>query len=216
MKKLILPVFVITFCPVLIFGQNNFEFGVKAGGNLSNIKSDNPFKKSWADSKFGFNVGGITNYNFTEDIALHSGVELTKKGFKYNYDNWFIDNIGYKDIDCVANLTYIQIPVSFAYKIYFNFFKLVPEIGMYLSYGIKGNYKYNPDNINGEKTYIVFHKNDEYYFNKYTKRQDIGINAAAGVEFNRCVLKFGYEYGFTNIQRNSNISLSVGYIFLTK
>ncbi|MDR2954790.1 MAG: PorT family protein [Prevotella sp.] len=171
----------------------DITLGVKGGANLSSFSGD--IKKT--NYVFKYQVGATVDIGLTENVYIITGLELQTKGTKSKTS----PNVKY-------NPMYLQVPVHAAYK-----FDIAPQTrfvvegGPYVAYGIAGKVKSGDEKVN------IFH--DDRF-----KRFDFGLGAGVGVEYNKFVLKGGYDFGLLNVSdmkgvkaRNQNAYLTIGYHF---
>lgn len=208
----------------IVSAQN---FGAYAGLNMSNVNyfakgSDvtDEFKDFVKDvnkdvkMRFGFQVGGLVEWELSDVITLNTGVAFSQYGFTMKEDG---DTYS-------ETLNYLQIPVTAAYKWELNNnLSLFGQAGLYGGYAISG--KWNNE-IDGEKdseslSFGSDEENDDY------SALDFGAIFGAGVEFNKFRVGVNYNWGFANLSneeidsdldiksggRNSNLSLTFGYFF---
>jgi len=212
MKKT-LPVLLFVFGCFVARAQT-IRFGIEAGLNLSNQSRTN-FPAN-IDSKYltGFNMGGIVDIGY-QDFSIQPGLFFSTRGEKFTIqlDNQNQQNAGTGNSK--TTLHYLQIPVTFLYKISFN-----KESnfhfggGPYLGYGISAS-----NSFNGKSYPAAFNRSSAYVFNY--KNPDYGVNFAAGVTLqNKFIIDAGYSLGLANLYyagpvtlHNRAISLSIGYIF---
>ncbi|MDL2223314.1 porin family protein [Bacteroidales bacterium OttesenSCG-928-M11] len=162
----------------------NLNWGVKAGLNVSSLTSLD-------DAKFkpGFNVGVLGQYMFagSEGFGVEAGLQYSMLGFKY-------EMFGESE---TLNASYLQLPIQALYKINAGpGLSLYPSAGIYLGYGLGGTHDY-------------FDGAEEF---------DFGVKIGFNVQFEKIIIGLAYEQGLTDVPeygdgKNSNIALSVGYLF---
>jgi len=205
MKKLIL-VAIVLFTAVSINAQ--IRFGVKAGGNFSNLYTSGSSSGLNADQykgRFSYHFGGMMEYSISEIFSLQPELMYLNHGANLKSSNSF----GMKDGHITLNS--IQLPVNV--KATFNLSKnrIFVYAGPYLSYNIYGK---ATGEIDGKSI-------DRGLFNKghQMKRWDYGMGIGVGMEINKFVISLGNQYGLCNINstegkmKAGNITLSVGYFF---
>jgi hypothetical protein len=109
-------------------------WGIKFGVNIATVNLSSGSNSAEMDDVVGA-VGGVTLYTpFTPKWGLHTGVEISMKGFAYD------------DGDGTCRAIYLQAPVEVGYKIRLgnNGWNFEPRLGLYLAYGIAG--KLSTDN----------------------------------------------------------------------
>lgn len=161
-----------------------FSIGIKGGVNMSNFSGDVDNKSNRA----GFNAGLTARLNLPASLYVASGVEITQKGAKYDGDN---------KNKVKANPLYLQIPAHLGYKI-----NLIPttrlliHAGPYWAYGIGGKVK-----TGGEKKDFFGSANYQ------AKKNDFGLGLGVGLEVWKFGVDVGYDFGLSNISRNSDVKM---------
>jgi opacity protein-like surface antigen len=196
MKKIVLIVLGI----VLTYGVSNAQvrFGVKAGGALSKItnKMDGVTEKS--DTKFGFELGGILEYSFSESLSLQPELLFVNNGGIFKYE----------DKETIS-LSQLQVPIYLKYKMGSESLKFYGAAGPYFGYLFSAKSKMEgiSDNLfEGEEA---------------MKHLDFGIGVGLGLELsNKYLVGVGYKYGIANLssgegetKKVGTFNLSVGYLF---
>lgn len=183
-------VFLIAVCTIVCLGVSaQMPVGLGIKGGVN--MSD--ISKLEDDFKIGFNFGVAVDYEVADDIFVMSGLHLMTKGAKSKEDVKF-------------NPMYLQVPVHVGYKLQVApATKLVFRAGPYAAYGIAGKVK------SGSGSSINF-------FGDNTKKFDMGVGGAVGVEFLKFTADLGVDLGVTKMWDNSNMRnrtayLSVGYKF---
>ncbi|MBC8486945.1 MAG: PorT family protein [Bacteroidetes bacterium] len=186
-------------------------FGIKAGLNLANmtIKDDEETYSDDLKMRPGFNVGGMVEITLVNDLSLQSGLFISQKGYKYEFDdNW----------KGSVSLLYAEIPVTAKYTFDVGKVGIYGETGPYFGMGLTGWYK---SEFEGEKDSdnIVFGKDEDF------KLLDIGIRFGAGVEISSVQIGLYYDLGLANISHddsggykmtNKVLGFTVGYWFGNK
>ena len=126
------------------------NFGIKVGGNLSDIHQNFKDKDDEAPTKMkvGFHIGLISDIPINEMFSFQPGLLFTAKGWNYDLDEIFADygndgprsiNASGIDIDGYArvNLNYLELPLNIAFKAN----ALQVYAGPYLALGIGGKQK---------------------------------------------------------------------------
>ncbi|NDV79774.1 porin family protein [Dysgonomonas sp. 511] len=213
MKKILSIIVTILLFNISVYAQfPGVTFGVKVGGNFSNLSGDLDDTKA----RIGALGGATVDIYLTDTWYLLSGLELNLKGAKWNAD-YTIENqkVG---VENKATTLYLQLPVHIAYKMdILDDSKLVFHAGPYFAYGLKGRTTIDTT-IEGKTTTekIGFFGDDR------ASRFDFGLGAGAGIElFERIPIGIGFDFGLANIyngdddlkMRNMSAYLSVGYKF---
>ena len=176
-----------------------FSFEANAGlgvASMSNI-----------DSRMGFHIGIIGNYQFPKSAGPYinggllfklKGAQSTIKGSRYSFGQYCF-----------------EIPVHVGYKYEFNNnVALFGEFGPYIGIGLFGGCK-----IKDSGSTIV--DVDTYGDIGGIKRFDFGFGFKLGVELNKRIpISVGYDFGVLNVNRdegmavrNNYLGFSVGYRF---
>jgi len=201
-----------------------FQFGIKAGGNLfcttTNL-TDIADKKI----KIGYEAGLTAEYAFSDNFYLQSGISFITKGavLKGKEGTSTDENHWTQTI----NLQYLQIPVLPTYK-----FELVSDtevffsLGPYIAYGIGGKSTRKNTYVNSDRK-TEKEKMDSFGKNSL-KDVDLGLKFCAGIELDKYIFAWSYEFGLLNLEqknnelnslfntkhyRNRGLSISAGYKF---
>ncbi len=189
MRKLLL-------CAVMLFGtvcmanaQDKIQFGVRAGMNISSLSGD----MKDLDSRIGYHVGAIMDWNVTGNLYVQPGLFFTTRGAKEE---------GFK-----MNMNYLQIPISVAYRFpVSDAFKIDVNAGPYFAMGLGGKVKDAGVKVFGDEGFC--------------KRFDAGLRVGAGVHIQKFSVGLIYDLGLTNIAKedggkikNGSFQISVGYNF---
>lgn len=167
----------------LIYGQ--FSFGVKAGINLSSLSHsglDDQFETTDAKMTPRLHIGGIVEYEISENIAAQSGLILTGKGAKIiETDLLFDDKYRFKFLP-----VYLQVPLHLFYK-GDDFFI---GAGPYFAFAVSG--KINFDDGDSEPINFGNTDLDEW------RPLDFGIGIQAGTTIGAIRIGAGYDLGLSN------------------
>jgi hypothetical protein len=199
------------------FAQSKTAFGIRAGVNFQNLTGEDvdgddlDFKL-----KTGFHVGIDVDIPVADQFYFRPGVLFTTKGAKLDDGD-----------DTKINLSYIEVPLSFAFKPTLGNGKLVLGIGPYVAFGIGGKVK-NDD----EEADIEFENEitpgQALSGTIYLKSIDYGGNLFFGYEFSQHFFaQANAQLGLSNIQpkiegvddddrgkvKNTGFGLSIGYRF---
>jgi hypothetical protein len=196
MKKVLLVVLGI----VLAYGVNaQLRFGVKAAGTLSQIigvRED----ITVSDPKFGFEIGGLLEYSFSESLSLQPGLLFVNSGGA-NFE-----------LEYTISLNQVQLPVYLKYKVGGESVKFYGSAGPYLGYIFSAKEK----DYDGE-SYNLFDEDDVEYPMKHF---DFGVGLDLGLEFaNRFTVGAGYKFGIANLASGdgtasvTTLNMSVGFLF---
>ena len=216
--------------------SQGITWSVRTGLNVSNITDLDDFK-----AKAGFHLGVLADIPVPmviDGFSVQSGLFYTMRGAKYKKSE---DE--YKVTDKIAS-HYFQIPVYWSYKYDFGSVAVSAFTGPYIAVGLggkitmKSEVDYDGESYEESDKYALFGK--EYKESEYNekesndtkevydggnfgwKRFDFGWSLGAGVTFDRIYVGLQYDFGFINMEReseagyhpkNRNFSLSVGYSF---
>ena len=166
------------------------QFSVKAGFNLSELKTEN--KSDYDRLKPGFHIGAAVSFPISEYLAVEPGLLFSTKGESYKYS-------GYSSS---SNLNYLEIPLNGVYKVDIVGKNILLNAGPYLGISLGGKQKTSRDgNINKVKL--------------EPSTIDYGLNAGASLILDSYSIGLQYGLGlgdvFDNAVNNRIISLSVGY-----
>ncbi|MDR1056342.1 MAG: PorT family protein [Prevotellaceae bacterium] len=199
MKKLIL----LAIAVVLVIAVNaQPRFGIKAGGNISNLfESDDNGASGSHGARFGFHAGFMAEFPFANHFAIqpellfmHNGTDMKSQGSTAN-----------------VKMNFIQAPVNFKYKFGPEQIKFFVMGGPYFGYAVSGKLKNSHGNfdIYGDEA-----KSLDW------KRFDFGIGAGIGLEVSKFVFGLTSQYGITSITGMEGVTanfitfqFSVGYFF---
>ncbi len=192
------------FMALAITANAQFNWGIKAGLNVSSFRGDSsPYE---LDNKTGFHAGINMQYMFTPQIGLESGLYYLSLGAKATRNSDSFKQTA------TFNPSYLQVPISFLYK--FNLGRdmcIYPSLGWYFGYGIAGKVSY--DNSDGES-----HKENVF---DYLNRFDMGLTTGLNFQYSKFLFGLGYDCGMANAggdklefsPYNTNFKASIGYSF---
>lgn len=119
MKKLII-VFILTFLFNFSKAQKSFQLGMHFSPTVGWIKPDVDGVKN-ESNRIGFNYGVLADFNFAENYAISTGVNIISTGGTISYpfvssdpNNPAIVNGG--NLESETQLKYIEIPITFKLK----------------------------------------------------------------------------------------------------
>ena len=216
----------------LIFSVKTFaqvKFGIKAGGNLCNMKFD--IDRDFGDepdtkTKMGFHVGLITDIPLLEStFSLQPALLFSNKGYSVDFEKMLddeFDDIGVDMDDYEGyvrlNYNYIELPINLVYKN--SGFQI--SAGPYFAVGIGGSFKhdfsfeadgedFDSDDFFDEDSYKlqpVFGKVDDDMYEDYLDDEDVielyrafdfGLNLGVGYQVKSVLFNVGYSFGLINL-----------------
>jgi len=184
---------------------------IKAGLNSANITTTDDGRVDDAKSLKSFHVGFVGDLYIAKILSFQPGLLLTGKGSKVEAGQSSDANY-YK---ATTNPMYLEIPANLVLKfpIAANA-KIYAGAGPYLAIGIAGKNKVegkvggvgfeSKENIewsNDDPTTLNFEEGAGFGI---LRRFDYGVNALAGVEFDKLVIGAGYGLGLAKLQSGSD------------
>ncbi len=167
------------------------RFGVKAGLNLATVTGGEEDVSMLPT----FMIGGVAEFDFTENVGLGVGLQVHGKGF---------------DDEFKFNPIYLQVPVQLQYRNN-GFFA---GIGPYVGFGIAGKIK------SGDNSQNIEFGNDE---DSNIAPLDFGAGVELGYGFGAFRATASYNLGLSNILpsdtagnesvKNSVIGIALAYLF---
>ncbi|MCT4171393.1 PorT family protein [Elizabethkingia anophelis] len=171
------------------------RFGIKAGGNLSDLTNLDREK-----SKIGFYAGVFMNAPISSEFSIQPEVVYSQQGAKFKD----FGNV----TDLKKNLGYINVPVMVQYNATPDFYlEAGPEFGFLVDAQDKGK-------VNG----VSYKSSGTDGYNTF----NFGMGLGAGYRFTSNIsINARYTAGFTNIVKNNggdsvknnNFQLGLGYTF---
>lgn len=228
---------ILILCPLIdISAQSKpVTFGLRAGANFSTSSTtidDASYGLNGKDIKTGFQLGMTADVRVSETFYFQSGLSYTTKGVVFKDEDSGIGGIDpntrrYRDSK--VNLSYLQLPIRGAYKAKLSpDTRLVISAGPYLAYGVGGKMKFDAT-FSSPGSYLPDNDDLNSFGKKTLKRFDFGLGSGIGLEYKNYCLNFDYEWGMSNINRDSydsdivilfhreyknrNASLTLGYKF---
>ena len=174
MKKLLTFVFLFIIGIQFSFGQT--YLGLKAGGNVANMKFVNGLLKvsnTENENKMGYQVGIIAQEQMSNKVYVRSELFYSLKGYKLD------DEQG-----TTVDFHYINLPVLIGYKLSSNFSAFLgPQLGYLAAVYSKDENRERSDNLRN-------------VYNEY----DLGIGVGVSYILTpRISVDLRYNYGLTNI-----------------
>jgi hypothetical protein len=98
------------------FAQNEskLHFGLKAAPSLAWFRTDTKGLNS-DGSKFGFSYGLITEFNFADNYAFVTGIDIAYRGGKFKQDTNIGDTIITRT-NASYTLQYVEVPITLKFK----------------------------------------------------------------------------------------------------
>ena len=125
MKKKFLTLLVIGFAFITTASAQGFHLGIKAGTNMFKI-DDKSFKDEF---KFGYNLGGFSEINFTKKFGVQPEVLWSQSS--YRTANNIDEVIPGTKADVAVKLNYLQIPLLLNYRpVKFLSLQVGPQFGI--------------------------------------------------------------------------------------
>lgn len=197
MKKIIL-----TAAAVFAFGFANAQdvkFGVKGGLNVATLTGD----VDNADSKVGFHVGGFAEIKVSDKFAVQPELLYSTQGAKFEGSE---SGVSY---EAKTNLSYLNIPVMAKYYVAEGFsLEAGPQIGFLTS----AKYKLEAAGEEAEEDAKDFYESIDFGVN-FGAGYNFTENLSAGLRYNLGLSNIAKDAGDDYKEKNSVLSLSVGYKF---
>lgn len=194
-KKVFLPVLLLTGVSLASYSQTSF--GLRAGVNFQNLNGkDDAGDKLENKLKVGFNAGVTADIPVASpDYFVQTGLLFSTKGAKLQ---------GFTQ-DVKANISYLEVPITFLYKPLLGTGHLLVGVGPYVGFAVGG--KFDDEKID---------------FGDDLKRFDAGGNILFGYEFTQKVsAQLNAQLGLVNILpdngngdatlKNTGFGISLGY-----
>jgi hypothetical protein len=186
---------------------------IKAGLNSANISVTDDGHVENAKSLKSFHVGVIGDLHLASILSFQPGILLSGKGSKTQSGNSSDANY----FKATTNPLYLEIPANLVLKFPLAAnAKIFAGAGPYLGIGIAGKNKVE-GKVQGvafeSKENIEWSNDDPTTLNEeegagfgVLRRFDYGLNALAGVEFDKLLLGVGYGHGLAKLQSGSDNS----------
>ena len=225
MKTISKLIITLIFLAAATVANAQFKAGLRIGGNLSNIMTDNEDLDYFNNEKIGFQGGITAEYMFLPSVGIQTAILYSEKGSKFKiYDiNTEIDegNSHYK-VYVNAMLGYVEMPLHAVYKLSLGkASRLTISAGPYIAYGVTEAFKVHYDlsftgdvtteakkerrkgldimteemEIGFNETYILFKEDG------LLTPFDFGAGLAIGCELHGFEAKIGMDMGLKNIYR---------------
>jgi hypothetical protein len=190
---------------------NKGSFMIKGGVNLANISVTDNGRVSDANMLTSFHAGIGADLPLSEGLSLQPSLLFTGKGAKTEQGNSASRTYYLKS---TSNPYYIELPVNLVGKIPLSeYTRIYIGAGPYAAMGIAGKNKVEGYlanvAVNSEKDIVYsddnpFTRAEENGGYGKLKRFDYGINAVAGLDFNKFAIGANYGYGLAKINSVTN------------
>ena len=202
-----------------------FKAGLRIGGNLSNVITDNNYWKERKNEKIGFHGGIIAEYMFSPSIGIQTAILYSEKGSKFQFikmETKVGDGRANYKIYVTPRLGYVEMPLHAVYKLPLDVVSSITfSAGPYIAYGVTEAFKVHYDlsftgdvtteakkerrkgldimteemEIGFNETYILFKEDG------LLTPFDFGAGLAIGCELHGFEAKIGMDMGLKNIYR---------------
>ncbi|MEN3324621.1 porin family protein [Mariniflexile soesokkakense] len=222
MKFIILITISLTLLVCKIATAQEVKWGIKAGANMSTLKTD----LDGENFLLGCHIGGLAEFELSEKFSLLPELLYSLEGGKIKGSFHFEDegttfSIDYKE-DIM--LSYLQLPIMLRYEVVKNLsLEVGPQIGYLLS--AKSDY-YVKTQFDDE----IMTDSGSEKIKDQIKSLDLGLNFGLGYEFNnKMLIQSRYHLGLSDINdsetsmnedstnrgsiKNNSFQVSVGYKF---
>ncbi len=214
MRLLLISVLVI--CGLQGFSQ--IKFGAKAGVLFTNAAfnyDDNDLEPA-SKMKVGYTIGPAVEYSFTDNLALQTGLFWATKGYATDLEDDLPEGVSIDGWDR-STLNYLEIPITFAYKIKdFQVFA-----GPYLAYCLGGKEKWDYTTtveVMGQsvstdykddmkiKSFMGKVKEGDLDANEApVSALDYGLNLGVGYQAGPVLINLGYSLGLGNLMPDMDV-----------
>jgi hypothetical protein len=213
MKKLILCVSAFCFIAIAANAQvknttttiNPGGFMIKGGVNLANVSVTNNGRVDDANMLTSYHLGLGVNLPLSEGLSLQPSLLYTGKGAKTEYGQ----PTGALYIKSTSKPHYIELPVNLVGKIPLDeYTRIYIGAGPYAAMGISGKNTWErkilgvtttgKEDIRYSNDNPTTSREENYGYGKL-KKFDYGLNAVAGLDFNKFMIGANYGYGFAKI-----------------
>ena len=199
------------FCLMTITSINaQIRFGVKAGGNFSNLYVGGNKTGTSSDQykgRFSYHFGGVMEYSLNRTFSIQPELLYLNHGSNMKDNNSF----GMKDGHITLNTLQLPVNLKAAFDISNN--RIFVYGGPYLSYHMYGKARGKLDGSKKASDIELFSRNDGM------KRWDYGVGIGAGMEIDKFTIGIGNQIGIADIDegsgrmRTGNVTVSLGYFF---
>ncbi|MBA2760726.1 MAG: PorT family protein [Segetibacter sp.] len=216
MKKIILSAGTLCLITLSTIAQvkpseNRGGFMVKAGVNFANLSVTDNGRVDDANMLTSFHAGLGANLPLSERLTLQPALLLTGKGSKTKNGQSTGTSPTYWK--ATSNPLYVELPVNLVAKIPLDeYIRIYVGAGPYVAAGVGGKNKVEGKTLgiaisserdiiySGDNPFTHVEENSGY---GKLKRFDYGLNALAGLDFNKFAIGANYGYGLAKINSNT-------------
>lgn len=185
----------------------NSQTYIQGGANLANITKTANGQTEKNNMLTTFNVGILSRFDLSHTIDLESGVLYSGKGSKA--ETYYTSGTSDNYVKTTFNPFYIEVPLNLVVRIPLpSKLNLFVYGGPYAAIGVGGKSTSESKiiGVSGSSENNIKYSNDDPFtsrqddaaYNKL-KRFDFGLNAGAGFDLGKAILKVNYGYGLTKI-----------------
>ncbi len=219
MKKIILSTCALCLITLAATAQvkrseNRGGFMVKAGVNFANISVTDNGRVDDGKMLTSFHAGLGANLPLSECLSVQPALLLTGKGSKTQYGQ----STSATYWKATSNPLYVELPVNVVGKIPLSeYTRLYVGVGPYAAIGIGGKNKVEGKTLGiatkSERDIVYSNDNPFTHVEENSgygklKRYDYGLNALAGLDFNKFTIGANYGYGLAKINSNTTNNAS--------
>ncbi|GAA0874077.1 hypothetical protein GCM10009118_04850 [Wandonia haliotis] len=197
-RKKYLTVLFLFFIASAVFSQSSLS--IFGGINLS---SRTPERVYWEHkTTFGYNLGGLYEYSFTDYFALSGGLETNTRGSAFFVMVWhptFPDNYISFDLTAQRKVQYLDLPIYAKFYMHLSpkvnlFGAIGPFVGIAL-FGMYDRIYFESDDLDSyPKTKLEYVKGRDLA----KPRWEAGINYRIGIEYMKFTFSAAYSMGLVN------------------
>lgn len=199
---------IMTVVAMLFFAGTKAQVYVQGGVNLANVTTTNAGETQDNHLLTTFNAGILSRFGISQVFDLESGVLVEGRGAKA--ETYFTSSEDDNYVKARFNPIYLKVPLHAVVKfpVSTGNQNIFVYAGPYGAMGIAGKSKVTTKILGQESTStsnIKFNDDDpttdEQEGARYdrVKRFDFGIDAGAGIDFGKVLLKVNYGVGLTKI-----------------
>lgn len=174
----------------------SFKADAAVGFSSGDYKVEN-FADFAGKTIVGYRISGGVEIPISYGLYVNPGIAFHSKGTKTDLGGAALGALGLNS-SLKAQTHYIEIPVHVGYRVnVLNLLSVAVQAGPYFSYAIKGEATLTKEN-GQESTYDIYKDGIKELFDAKGKRFDMGLGAAAMVEYTRFYLLIGADFGLVN------------------